>query len=117
MSEVVLDRFGRPLGKRAQETRGRVLDALRLLIEKPGRDAAWSRLTPIAVAREAGASPASFYGYFDDLEDAVIELAVHLEDAGEKFPDHLSGILGLLAIEGWELPEFPKRAEAVAVDA
>jgi len=117
VSDVVLDRNGRPLGKRGAETRERLLEALRMLLGKGGRDRAWSRLTPIAVAREAGVSAGSFYAYFEDIEGAAIALAVQLADAGEEFPDHLSGILGLLAIEGWKLPEFPERTEAVPVNA
>jgi AcrR family transcriptional regulator len=102
MSECVRDRDGRLVGKRGLATRDRLLDALSGLVGKVG----WRRLTPIEVAREAGVSPAGFYQYFPELEDAVIAFAVRLDEAGGGFPEHLRLILCLLEFEGWKLPRF-----------
>jgi AcrR family transcriptional regulator len=68
---------GRPLGRRAQLTRRRLLDATRQLLEAEGiRD-----LRVVDIAREVGTSPATFYQYFRDVEEAVLVLA---EEVGEE---------------------------------
>jgi len=68
---------GRRLGRRAQETRRRLLDATAELLE--------SRrlldLTVVEIARRAGTSPASFYQYFPNVNDAVLAL---VDEAGEE---------------------------------
>lgn len=69
----------RRLGPRAAETRRRLLDATEdLLAERSLRD-----LRVIDVARRVGTSPATFYQYFGDLEEAVLQLA---ERAGGEMP-------------------------------
>jgi len=66
---VALD--GRALGKRGAATRRRLLDATAHLLETHGvRD-----LRVVEIAREVGTSPATFYQYFRDVEDAVLVLA------------------------------------------
>ncbi len=66
---VALD--GRPLGKRGAQTRARLLDATATLLETHGvRD-----LRVVEIARAVGTSPATFYQYFRDVEDAVLALA------------------------------------------
>ena len=66
---VALD--GRPFGKRGVETRQRLLDATRELLETHGiRD-----LRVVDIARTVGTSPATFYQYFRDVEEAVLALA------------------------------------------
>ena len=71
---VALD--GRPLGKRGAATRRRLLDATAGLLESHGvRD-----LRVVDIAREVGSSPATFYQYFRDVEEAVLVLA---EEVGE----------------------------------
>lgn len=70
-SEVLVDQTGRPLGKRALQTRQRILDAtVAELSSKSMRD-----LRVIDIARRVGSSPATFYQYFKDIEDAVLQLA------------------------------------------
>lgn len=65
------DQSGRILGPRARRTRERLLEATRqLLDEHPLRD-----LRVIDIARRVGTSPATFYQYFRDVEDAVLCLA------------------------------------------
>jgi len=67
---------GRSLGKRGAATRRRLLDATARLLESHGvRD-----LRVVDIAREVGSSPATFYQYFRDVEEAVLVLA---EEVGE----------------------------------
>jgi len=69
---VALD--GRPLGKRGAATRRRLLDATARLLESDGvRD-----LRVVDIAREVGSSPATFYQYFRDVEEAVLALTAEV---------------------------------------
>jgi AcrR family transcriptional regulator len=68
---------GRALGKRGAATRARLLDATGDLLESKGlRD-----LRVVDIARAVGTSPATFYQYFRDVEEAVLALA---EAVGEQ---------------------------------
>jgi AcrR family transcriptional regulator len=68
-SSVALD--GRALGRRGLRTRARLLAATAELLETGGlRD-----LRVVDIARAVGTSPATFYQYFRDVEDAVLALA------------------------------------------
>ena len=65
---------GRPLGPRAQETRRRLLDATYELVQTNGiRD-----VRVVEVARRVGSSPATFYQYFRDVEEAVLALTAEV---------------------------------------
>ena len=67
---------GRTLGRRGTETRRRLLEATRRLLETHGvRD-----LRVVDIARRVGTSPATFYQYFRDAEDAVLALAGEVGD-------------------------------------
>jgi AcrR family transcriptional regulator len=80
-----VDSEGRELGPRATETRQRLLDATEeLLGTRALRD-----LRVIDVARRVGTSPATFYQYFQDLEDAVVHLA---ERAADEVPPIVAAI-------------------------
>ncbi|MCU1462458.1 MAG: transcriptional regulator, TetR family [Acidimicrobiales bacterium] len=68
---------GRRLGRRAQETRRRLLDATAALLESHGV----LELKVVEIARQVGTSPATFYQYFRDVDEAVLALA---EEAGEE---------------------------------
>lgn len=68
---------GRRLGERAQLTRRRLLDATAELLETRGL----LDLKVVDVAREVGTSPATFYQYFQNVEEAVLSLA---ESAGQE---------------------------------
>ncbi len=82
MSEDVLDQSGRVLGPRARKTRERLLEATAVLVaERPLRD-----VSVIEIARRVGTSPATFYQYFHDVEEAVLVLA---EDAARAMPQLL----------------------------
>jgi AcrR family transcriptional regulator len=84
---------GRPLGNRGAQTRRRLLDATAALLETNGiRD-----LRVVDVARSVGTSPATFYQYFRDVEEAVLALAADVGD--EVLP------LTRLIEEPWDNPE------------
>jgi AcrR family transcriptional regulator len=71
-SAVALD--GRPLGKRGAATRQRLVEATARLLESQGvRD-----LRVVDIAREVGTSPATFYQYFRDVEEAVLALTAEV---------------------------------------
>jgi AcrR family transcriptional regulator len=71
-SAVALD--GRPLGKRGAATRRRLVEATARLLESQGvRD-----LRVVDIAREVGTSPATFYQYFRDVEEAVLALTAEV---------------------------------------
>jgi len=67
---------GRVIGQRAQQTRRRLLDATASLLREHGA----LDVKVLDVAREVGASPATFYQYFADVEDAIHALSLDLID-------------------------------------
>ena len=67
---------GRPLGRRAQVTRRRLLDATGELLESHGI----RELRVVEVARKVGTSPATFYQYFRSVDEAVLALADELTE-------------------------------------
>ena len=68
MTDTLVDRGP---GRRGQETRRRLLEATAGLVERlPYRD-----VKVVDIARDAGTSPATFYQYFADVEEAVLALA------------------------------------------
>ena len=71
---------GRRLGRRAQATRRRLLVATAELLETRGL----LDLTVVEIARQVGTSPASFYQYFQNVEEAVLALS---EEVGEELGD------------------------------
>lgn len=83
----LVDQSGRPLGPRAEQTRSRLLDATEELLAERGL----RELRVIDIARRVGSSPATFYQYFGDLEDAVVQLA---ERAADEMPAIAAEIKG-----------------------
>ncbi len=78
-SGTTFDQSGRALGPRALHTRERLLEATgELLYERSVRD-----ISVVEIARKASTSPATFYQYFKDVNEAVLVLA---EQAAEKMP-------------------------------
>ena len=65
---------GRVIGERAQQTRRRLLDATAALVRENGA----LDLKVMEVAREVGTSPATFYQYFSDVEDAIYALSTEM---------------------------------------
>jgi AcrR family transcriptional regulator len=76
---------GRRLGRRAQLTRRRLLDATAELLATTSI----LDLAVVDIARKVGSSPATFYQYFRDVEEAVLALS-------EEVGDELHGLAGLL---------------------
>ena len=67
---------GRVIGERALQTRRRILDATAALLREQGA----LDVKAMDVAREVGTSPATFYQYFADVEDAIFALALELPE-------------------------------------
>lgn len=67
---------GRVIGVRARATRRRLLDQTAELLDRNGV----LDLKVVDITRAIGASPATFYQYFTDVDDAILNLA---EEAGE----------------------------------
>src|SRR5437588_12986728 len=82
-AKVAID--GRPLGRRAQQTRRRLLDATGELLESHSI----RELRVVEIARKVGTSPATFYQYFRSVDEAVLVLA-------EELADELSPLVQLL---------------------
>jgi AcrR family transcriptional regulator len=80
---VALD--GRSLGRRGAQTRRRLLDATAEMLGTHGiRD-----LRVVDIARSVGSSPATFYQYFRDVEEAVLALAEEVGDEIAPLVDRL----------------------------
>lgn len=78
---------GRVIGRRAILTRRRILDATASLLREQGA----LDLKVIDVAREVGTSPATFYQYFADVEDAILCLAAELVERVPEFAGQIDG--------------------------
>src|SRR5438105_12134011 len=84
---------GRSLGSRGARTRRRLLDATATLLETHGiRD-----LRVVDIARRVETSPATFYQYFRDVEDAVLALA---GEVGESTAPLLAVLAGSWDADG-----------------
>jgi AcrR family transcriptional regulator len=71
---------GRLPGRRGQATRRRLLECTAQLLETTP----WRSIKVIDIARQAGTSPATFYQYFENVEQAILVLAGELtEGAGQ----------------------------------
>ena len=67
---------GRVIGARAHKTRRRLLDATAKLLEERGA----LGIRVVDITREIGTSPATFYQYFPDVEEAILVLADEATD-------------------------------------
>jgi AcrR family transcriptional regulator len=77
------DQSGRVVGPRGLQTRDQLLDALAaLMAQRSVRE-----IRVVDVARNVNTSPATFYQYFEDVDEAVLRLA---ERAQEKMPEILA---------------------------
>ena len=71
------------LGRKGKETRRQLMEAAGRLL----RDASPITLSALAIAAEAGTSPATFYVYFENVEDVLWTLCEAIsEDASRLFP-------------------------------
>jgi AcrR family transcriptional regulator len=75
-SASLVDQSGRHLGPRALRTRARILEATVSLLENKSM----RELRVIDIARCIGSSPATFYQYFKDVNDVVLELATEVSE-------------------------------------
>jgi AcrR family transcriptional regulator len=96
LEEDVTATDGRVIGRRAIQTRRRLLDVTAsLLAERGALD-----LKVIDIARAVGASPATFYQYFADVEDAILalasELAIEVQPISAMLTVDWSGTDGLV---------------------
>jgi AcrR family transcriptional regulator len=100
MSSPSVAADGRALGRRGLRTRHRLLAATGGLLETGGlRD-----LRVVDIAREVGTSPATFYQYFRDVEEAVLALA-------EEVAEDLAPVARLVA-EPWTTTSARRIVEA-----
>lgn len=91
-------RDGRLLGKRALETRERLLDALLKELETVS---GWRQLALLEVARSAGTSPAAVYQHWDNAEDALFDLTRRQLEARVRLSARHLDVLESLAVWGW----------------
>lgn len=99
--QIVVDLSGRLLGTRALQKRRLILDSTRTLLEQRGL----RELRVADIARSVGTSPATFYQYFSDVEDVVLQLSA---EANAELPE----LLGLFAGQ-WRGREGRGRARNV----
>jgi AcrR family transcriptional regulator len=71
---------GRVPGRRGRATRQRLLECTAEML----RTSSYRALKVIDIAREAGTSPATFYQYFGDVEDAILVLAQEMALDSER---------------------------------
>jgi AcrR family transcriptional regulator len=92
---------GRKLGPRALKTRQRLLDSTAELLKRRSV----LDLSVVEIARKSETSPATFYHYFKDVEEAVLLLA---EQAAEEMP----GVVELMN-GGWSGQQGLETARAL----
>jgi AcrR family transcriptional regulator len=98
----VVAQTGRVLGPRALRTRQRLLDATAQLL----RERSVLDISVVEIARKAETSPATFYHYFKDVEEATLQLA---RQAAEEMPAVLERIDG-----SWEGDQGFETARGIA---
>ncbi len=78
---------GRLPGRRGKATRRRLVEATaKLLVDTP-----WRSIKVIDIAREAGTSPATFYQYFENVEQAILLLAEELVEGAGALAELVDG--------------------------
>jgi AcrR family transcriptional regulator len=77
------DQSGRALGPRALQTRRRLLETTAKLLDAHSV----REVSVVDIAREAGTSPATFYQYFKDTNEAVLVLA---DEAADELPEMMA---------------------------
>jgi AcrR family transcriptional regulator len=78
---------GRVPGRRGRATRQRLLESTTALIESTP----WRSIKVIDIAREAGTSPATFYQYFENVEQAILVLAEELTEGAGALAELVDG--------------------------
>ena len=98
MSDDIHAADGRVIGTRALATRRKLLDATAKLLSEQGI----LDLRVVDISREIGTSPATFYHYFNDVDEAILELAK--EATEDEKP-----LVGFLT-PGWSADDGLRRA-------
>jgi AcrR family transcriptional regulator len=97
-NDVTMNKQGQTLGRKGLETRQRLMSATRrLLYTHPLVD-----ITAVAIAKAASTSSASFYMYFDDVQDVLYALSL---DAGEEMAE-----VGRLLDHPWDPARYEEEA-------
>jgi AcrR family transcriptional regulator len=78
---------GRVPGRRGRATRQRLLGCTADLLTTT----AWRSIKVIDIAREAGTSPATFYQYFENVEQAILVLAEELMEGAALLAELVDG--------------------------
>jgi AcrR family transcriptional regulator len=82
--QEILDQSGRKLGPRALETRAKLLEATHVMLaERSLRE-----VSVMEIARRVGTSPATFYQYFKEVEEAVLALHAEVEKGLPALLEH-----------------------------
>jgi AcrR family transcriptional regulator len=81
---------GREPGRRGRATRQRLLECTARLLG----NTSWRSVKVIDIAREAGTSPATFYQYFENVEQASLVLAEELVEGAERVATLVEGDWG-----------------------
>lgn len=89
MSDDVFAADGRVIGSRALATRRKLLDATAKLLQEQGI----LDLRVVDISRHIGSSPATFYQYFNDVDEAILELSKEATE-DEKPPGHCCNQVG-----------------------
>ncbi len=100
--EQVVAQTGRVLGPRALKTRQKLLDATAALL----KERSVLDISVVEIARKAETSPATFYHYFKDVEEATLQLA---RQAAQELPSVLEWIDG-----SWDEDRGFEKARAIA---
>lgn len=103
-SSVRKNKQGQSLGRKGLNTRKRLLNAAEALLEKHSP----VDLTAVSIAKAANMSSATFYMYFDDIQDILAALS---EVAGQEM-DRALDVLG----ESWSIDTLEEHASKL-VDA
>ena len=78
---------GRVPGRRGQATRQRLLECTTELLGSTP----WRSIKVIDIARQAGTSPATFYQYFENVEQAILVLAEELMEGAGTLAELVDG--------------------------
>ena len=86
-AEQVATTDGRVPGERGRQTRQRLLDATVELLSTTS----WRSVKVTDIARQAETSPATFYQYFGNVEQAITVLAEGMVDQAAQLADLVGG--------------------------
>jgi AcrR family transcriptional regulator len=86
-SGILATTDGRVPGRRGRATRDRLLGCTADLLTTTG----WRSIKVIDIARQAGTSPATFYQYFENVEQAILVLAEELMEGAALLAELVDG--------------------------